>query len=142
MDKLRQNYLKVLIATLKDNVKKTSTVNLDDLVMTHFGMNVEAKCCEKNYGITHYTKEITAARINIERCTAQRQLFPMIAQSLHVNESETIAATEKRKTEKRNKMDTTTVNNNNGKIIDKYWFCNVKENKHFFFFSNFVCIFL
>lgn len=109
MEKMRENYLKLVVQTLKENVKKTSTMDLDDMVMAHFGMCVEERCFEKNRNLASYTKAITAARLNIERYTSAKKLFPMIADSVQAKESEMVATTEC----------------NNGEFISSYFYFGV-----------------
>lgn len=96
LEKLRQNYLKMVVHTLKENVKKTSDLDLDDFAITHYAMKVEENCLDKSRGVASYTKAITEARLNIERHTSNNTLVPLIAKSMHVDgddsEVDTVAA--------------------------------------------------
>ncbi|XP_031626067.1 uncharacterized protein LOC116342547 [Contarinia nasturtii] len=84
MEQLRPSYLKLLTQTLKENVKKTSELDLNDMALTHFGMNVEERCFNKNRNVASYSRAITASRLEIERYTSRNILFPMIDNAMKV----------------------------------------------------------
>lgn len=90
VDKLRERYLNLLIHTLSDNVKKTlKNVTVDQSIIQHYGITIEEDCFSKHqFDLAPYTKAITVARINIERCTAQQQPYPMIWNAMHSDEAE------------------------------------------------------
>lgn len=93
---MRKSYLKMVMQTLKENVQKASTLNLDDLAITHYAMRVEENCLDKSRGsIASYTKAITEARLKIERFTSAEKLFPMIADSMHIDNSKVVPTAEK-----------------------------------------------
>lgn len=140
-DVYRERYLKIIIKTLKENVSKTSNLELDDMLMTHFGISIEEQCYAKNPGLDAYSRAITMARVNIERNTTMKKLFPLIAKTIKPKDCETTKTIEQNCTE-----------NNNGKqrvpfhthvkthhinfILHAVYYC-------FFFFSFFlfcVCI--
>lgn len=101
----RKNYMNLLINTLKENVQKTSNLNMDtmDSVITHFGLKLEEECLAKR-GWGSYTEAITRARIKIENCTLHNTLYPVIADAMQVEQKEVAQ-----------KMpDQNVVNNNNG----------------------------
>lgn len=97
LEKMRKGYLKMVMQTLKENVKKTSTLDLDDLTLSlHYAMPVEESCLDKSRGsIASYTKAITEARLKIERFTSAKKLFPMIADSMHIVNSKVLTTAEK-----------------------------------------------
>lgn len=87
--KFRGNYLKLLHQNLKENVKKSSDLNLDDDMLTHFAMRIEEDCFNRNRNFAAYTKSLTLARLSIEKFTATKKLFPMIAESFKIDEKST-----------------------------------------------------
>lgn len=91
--KLREKYLNLLISTLKENIKKTlENVNVDALVIQHYAIAIEEDCFSKYLSnLATYTRSITAARLNIERCTANQQLYPAISKALHPRQLEKIS---------------------------------------------------
>lgn len=78
---------------LKENVNKCSTLDLDDMVVTHFGMKLEERCFERNSEMNSYSRAITAVRLEIERNTKAETLFPMIAKSTASKTTETNKST-------------------------------------------------
>lgn len=107
----RQRYIQLLIKALKENVEKTSSLQLDGMTFTHFGMKVEESCTLKVQSMESYTRAITTARVNIERYTANRILFPMIAVAML---DDTNGTSEPNKTtQKQNSAE-----NNNGNFTD------------------------
>lgn len=93
LEGIRSRYLQILVVSLKENVNKTSKLDLDDLILTHCALKLEENCRDKCQGSPHlYTKAITAARIKIEQSTSRNQLFPMIAECVPVDDENTIPA--------------------------------------------------
>lgn len=113
-ERLRENYLNLLIYTLKQNLKKTSDLQLDDMVLTHFGMSIEESCFARNRNLGAYTKSITIARVNIEKYTNMSRLFPMIAETMQIENKEN-------KKEKEKNVVDTSVDNNNGKFVTHFF---------------------
>ena len=106
LDTLRSRYLQTLVKSLKENVKKTSKLDLDDLILTHCALKMEENCRDKCQGSLHlYTKSITAARIKIDQSTSRNQLFPMIVECVPANEENIVPAAK----------------NNNGKYARVHW---------------------
>lgn len=101
-DVYRDRYLKMIIKTLRVNVEKTSNLDLDDMVLTHFGISVEEECYAKNPGLNAYSKAITRARVNIERHTTNEKLFPLIAETMKPKDGETIRTIQQNHTDDHN----------------------------------------
>lgn len=89
-DRLRENYLNLLVFTLKTNIKATlKDVNVDHSIVLHYAMSIEEDSFYKHQpNLGSYSKAITAARLNIERYTSNQQLHPLISKALHSNEME------------------------------------------------------
>lgn len=83
-ERYREKYLKLLHQKLRENVKRTSDLNLDDLMLTHFAMKIEEDCHEKNRDSAAYIRALTMSRLSIERCTCEKKLFPMIAEAMQL----------------------------------------------------------
>lgn len=98
----RDKYLKMIIKTLKENVKETSNLELDEMVMTHFGITIEEECYAKNPGLDAYSKAVTRARMSIEKSTTNKRLFPMIAATIQPKANETVQTIEKKRIENNN----------------------------------------
>lgn len=92
MDKLRQRYLRLVTSMLKENVRETSDLLLDDLSFIHFGMEIEEGIYDKNRDLASYSKAITRSRLSIERHTRNKKLFPLIATAMQSTESQVNSA--------------------------------------------------
>lgn len=94
IDKLREKYLNLLIHTLHANVKKSvQNVHVDDSIIQHYGLAIEEDCFNKHRSMLSsytrdYTKAITVARLNIEKYTANQQLYPTISNALEESAKE------------------------------------------------------
>lgn len=70
----RENYLKILIKALTDNANSTIAGGMDEDIIVNCGIDIEAKCF-KNI-LAGYTKNITLARLKIEKSTTKNELYP------------------------------------------------------------------
>lgn len=83
MDKRREDYVKMLHQELKENVRKTTGIPVDDEMLNNFAIQIEAKCFQKNCrDWTWYTKHVTLERVKIEKHSANGTLYPMIADAI------------------------------------------------------------
>lgn len=83
MEILREKYINLIIEMLTENVKKTTKLDVSKDLIAHYSLVIEESCYEKCHGLlSYYTKAITAARLNIEKCTASEKLYPTIANAL------------------------------------------------------------
>lgn len=84
LDGLRASYLKMLIQQLQFNVKETAgNVSVDQHIIVHCGLSIEEDCFNKYNphcacSSSGYTREITVARLKIDRFTAAKKLYPAI----------------------------------------------------------------
>lgn len=85
----RDRYLGLLILTLTDNAKKASKDDVNKEILTHYSISIEEECFKKSRNIASaYTKAITVARLQIEKYTSAKQLYPMVANALERDEEQ------------------------------------------------------
>lgn len=89
-DQMRERYLKLLIRTLNNNAKTKFENKVDENLLAHYSLCIEEECFDKSRNAEQYTKAITKARLNIEKYTADAQLYPSIAHAFQTDCMQTI----------------------------------------------------
>lgn len=86
MEKFRERYINLIIEMLTENVTKTTKLHVGKDLIAHYSLVIEEDCYYKYRDAASYTKALTAARLHIEKCTANKKLYPTIAKALEPDE--------------------------------------------------------